>query len=280
MPIIYRTKLNINCPFCAHERPSHLYCLGILYPEILDIWDYEANKNTPYEFLPNSNETAWFICKKCNKNYDMNINDKTSGNQGCPYCAGKRVCEFNSLATLYPEIATEWHPTKNKNLIPNDVTYGSHKKVWWLCNNCNKDFYAIIVNRTKLNAGCTHCHSSSKENKCKKLLENYTQKSWIKIKPKWLKNKKTNGYLELDGFCEELSVAFEYNGEQHYHYVKEFHKNNKNGAIEQKQRDKIKVKLCKQNNIKLIVIPYWINNLDEFILSELKRLDIPIIDND
>ncbi len=35
------------------------------------------------------------------------------------------------MATLYPELAKQWHPTKNKDLTPYDVTPGSHKKVWW-----------------------------------------------------------------------------------------------------------------------------------------------------
>ena len=38
----------------------------------------------------------------------------------------------NDLATLYPELAKEWHPTKNGNLKPCDVTKGKVKKVWWL----------------------------------------------------------------------------------------------------------------------------------------------------
>lgn len=37
-----------------------------------------------------------------------------------------------TLATEYPDIANEWHPTKNGILKPTDVTAGSHKKVWWI----------------------------------------------------------------------------------------------------------------------------------------------------
>ena len=38
----------------------------------------------------------------------------------------------NDLATLYPELAKEWHPTKNGVLTPNNIACGSNKKVWWL----------------------------------------------------------------------------------------------------------------------------------------------------
>ena len=38
---------------------------------------------------------------------------------------------FRSLKDEYPELASEWHPTKNGNLTPEQVTAGSHKVVWW-----------------------------------------------------------------------------------------------------------------------------------------------------
>jgi len=61
----------------------------------------------------------------------------------------------NSLATQYPELATEWHPTKNGNLTPSDVVAGSHKKVWWKCaKGPDHEWEAALRNRTGLNRGC------------------------------------------------------------------------------------------------------------------------------
>ena len=31
----------------------------------------------------------------------------------------------------YPELVTEWHPTKNGDKHPDDYSYGSGEKVWW-----------------------------------------------------------------------------------------------------------------------------------------------------
>ncbi|MED4634714.1 zinc-ribbon domain-containing protein [Peribacillus frigoritolerans] len=39
----------------------------------------------------------------------------------------------NCLETIFPELAKEWHPTKNGKLTSEDVTDGSKKVVWWLC---------------------------------------------------------------------------------------------------------------------------------------------------
>lgn len=35
-----------------------------------------------------------------------------------------------ALATVNPKLAAEWHPTKNGDLSPDQVTAGSGKKVW------------------------------------------------------------------------------------------------------------------------------------------------------
>jgi len=52
----------------------------------------------------------------------------------------------------HPEIAAQWHPTKNGDLRPSDVTAGSNKKVWWLCPNkcpegCAHEWEATIYSR-------------------------------------------------------------------------------------------------------------------------------------
>ncbi len=44
----------------------------------------------------------------------------------------KLVRGKNDLKTINPQLADEWHPTKNGTLQPTDVVYGSGKKAWWL----------------------------------------------------------------------------------------------------------------------------------------------------
>ena len=43
----------------------------------------------------------------------------------------KKIAYEKQLGNKFPEIAKEWHPAKNGNLTPKDVTYGSCKKVLW-----------------------------------------------------------------------------------------------------------------------------------------------------
>ncbi len=66
-------------------------------------------------------------------------------------------------------------------------------------------------------------------------------------------NRKTLGGLEIDVYVPSLKIGFEFNGPQHYRFVKDFHKNRK-GFEAQKRRDAIKNKLCQAHGIYLLTI--------------------------
>jgi len=62
-----------------------------------------------------------------------------------------------SLLKLFPEVAAEWHPTKNGDLSPENVSYGSNKDVWWKCNECDYEWHSKVGNRTSYHRGCPKC---------------------------------------------------------------------------------------------------------------------------
>ena len=65
----------------------------------------------------------------------------------------------------YPSLLTEWHRSLNQDIQPNDVSYGSKKKVWWVCG-VGHEWQATVGNRVGNNSGCPYCSSkkSSPEN--------------------------------------------------------------------------------------------------------------------
>ena len=63
----------------------------------------------------------------------------------------------DTLKSKHPEIAAEWHPTKNGDLRPSEVTRASNKKVWWLCAECSYEWEATIANRSRLGRGGPAC---------------------------------------------------------------------------------------------------------------------------
>ena len=78
-----------------------------------------------------------------------------SRGRSCGVCSGQQVQRgVNDLATLHPHLAKEWHPTKNK-LTPHEVTQGSNKKAWWVCER-GHEWEVSICNRTG-GSGCPYC---------------------------------------------------------------------------------------------------------------------------
>ena len=62
----------------------------------------------------------------------------------------------DSFLYLYPEIAKEWHPTKNGKLTPDLFVPGSGEVVWWRCSQCGNEWPASVANRSK-GSGCDVC---------------------------------------------------------------------------------------------------------------------------
>ena len=84
---------------------------------------------------------------------------------GCPYCTNRRVLPgFNDLATTHPRLAREWDCARNGALMPEAVTYGSNKRVWWRCA-WGHVWRAAIFSRTRERAaGCPVCMGTVKAN--------------------------------------------------------------------------------------------------------------------
>jgi hypothetical protein len=61
------------------------------------------------------------------------------------------------LSVTHPELAAQWHPTRNGNLRPEDVTAGNNKKVWWKCNVADDHEWEATVSNRTLGTGCPCC---------------------------------------------------------------------------------------------------------------------------
>lgn len=121
------------------------------------------------------------------------------------------------------------------------------------------------------------------EQYCAEILEGFLQRQVkTNYRPAFLKNPKTNRCLELDVFDEQTKIAIEYNGQQHYIFPNCYHKTRKD-FDSQVERDVLKEKLCREYNIKLIIVPYTIDCkaknlikrrklLEEYIYNKLKIL--------
>ncbi len=67
----------------------------------------------------------------------------------------KATVQYN-LHSVNPGLAKEWHPTRNGDLNPRNVTPGSGKKVWWICA-VGHEWEATIYSRNR-GSGCAACN--------------------------------------------------------------------------------------------------------------------------
>lgn len=156
-----RTK-GRGCPHCARGAS-----LAVKYPEIAKEWHPSKNGDLkPSDLSYGSAQRAWWQCTINPKHeWESSVTNRTTqgGVKKCPFCVGKVVTPETNLAICHPDIAKEWHPTKNGELTAADVTRASGKKVWWLCSQKpDHEWLAQVKNRTVLTSGCPLCEEDNK----------------------------------------------------------------------------------------------------------------------
>lgn len=115
-------------------------------------------------------------------------------------------------------------------------------------------------------------YESKGETECRQVAEQLTGLPFPKRRPDFLRNEITGGHnLELDCFNEDLKIAIEYNGEQHYKYIPYFHKT-KDTFYNVKYRDEMKKRMCEENGIRLIVVPYTVHDIKSYLTDELQKV--------
>jgi very-short-patch-repair endonuclease len=147
-----RTKgKGTGCRHCTGKTTADGNTLAAKFPEIAAEW---SPKNTlkPDEVTPKCTKNVWWTCPKGHE-YEAMIGNRTAGT-GCSFCAGKKVCEDNSFATHYPELAVQWHPTKNEKSA-DTVSKSSGESAWWVCEK-GHEWPALITNRIK-GHNCPFC---------------------------------------------------------------------------------------------------------------------------
>jgi hypothetical protein len=149
-----------GCPYCAtsNRRLTDEISFARLSPKAAARWHKTKNGDSqPSDFHNRSNKKAWFQCDQVDYHvYEQTIAGAAIGS-GCPYCEHNDVHPNDSLATLHPEIASEWSD-KNAPLTADQVAVQSQKKRWWVCSkNPNHEWEAVVASRTAQGTGCPYC---------------------------------------------------------------------------------------------------------------------------
>ena len=114
---------------------------------------------SPDQVVAGSHKKYWWKCSEGeDQEWDSVIESRTRSGSGCPCCSGRKVSVTNSLTSVHPEVAVQWHPTKNGSITPDQVPAGSHTKYWWLCPEGPDHEWQVTVGvRTVSGSGCPCC---------------------------------------------------------------------------------------------------------------------------
>lgn len=141
------------------------------------------------------------------------------------------------------------------------------------CNKCNNVF-TIRASHLTDNHGCSNCNISLGENKIKKYLDDnsfyYSQQQTFDGCVGIQRKLPFDFSLFDDSDKTILKCLIEYQGIQHYKPVDLF--GGKAQLEAQQKNDGIKANYCIENDIKLIVIPYWdFKNIESILDLELSK---------
>ncbi|MBQ6783112.1 MAG: zinc-ribbon domain-containing protein [Acholeplasmatales bacterium] len=253
----------------------YTWCLDNDRKNLINEFDSNKNTNLISNFSYGSSAKVWWKCSKCNHSWMATIYHRTKRNSGCPMCNGVNFAKpgINDLLTRCPEVAKEWHPTKNGNLTPNHITYKSGKKVWWICPN-GHEYEARPHDRVGDGTGCPICSARRNTSFPEQALFFYIKKMYPDAISRY-KDIFEHG-MELDVYIPSIKTGVEYDG---YNW----HKSN-----EQHIRERKKYEICSANGISLYRIKdiksdlwedvankiFWVSNTKnknnlEFVIQEV-----------
>lgn len=205
--------------------------------------------------------TIYWICKcDCGNIVSVKGSSLKSHNTKSCGCLQKEIVSKQKLVDLTGQKFGYLTVLKRDNSKIN-------REIYWICQcDCGN---IISVRGSHLKTGATiscGCYKASKgEDKISSVL------SSLKIsfvQQKTFNNLKYKSKLRFDFFLPDYNCCIEYQGEQHYKAIQYF--GGEKQFEEQKDKDNIKRQWCKENNIKLIEIPYWnFNKINEDYLKQL-----------
>lgn len=132
------------------------WCIEAREDTLLRQWCNEKNgERSPKNISYNSHYKAWWQCETGHQ-WQASLYSRVNKLAGCPYCSGKLVVKgVNDLATLRPDIASQWHPRLNGDISPSSIAIFSNKYVWWLCEKGHE--WKTLVSHRVRDHGCPYC---------------------------------------------------------------------------------------------------------------------------
>ena len=238
-------KANKWCPTCAGNKKDNIEHMRKL-AKLRNGWCLSP------EYINDGTNLIW----KCEAGH---IWETAPSNikQGswCPDCSGKKKLTIEAMQEL-ASVFGGW--------CLSAIYINTSTKLEWKCKKGH--IFKKCATKVKEGQWCNICSKGFGERITREFFQQLFECKFISIRPDYLKY--INGRnLELDGFCAALNLAWEYNGEQHYRFVKGIHKTYKDFE-KQQARDIFKYDIVKKLGINLLIVKQVIG---AFTLDKLKN---------
>ncbi|WP_432246011.1 zinc-ribbon domain-containing protein [Arthrobacter sp. G.S.26] len=141
-----------GCRFCSRRVVlAGVNDLVTTHPLIAAEWDEARNGAAASEVLAGSRRKAWWKCPD-GHSYQKQVAKRTAG-EGCIRCRPGRT--YGTIQQLFPQAASQWHPTMNGDTSLDQVTHGSSASYWWLCE-CGSSYQRRAIGQAG-SPGCSPC---------------------------------------------------------------------------------------------------------------------------
>ncbi len=152
----YRINRSRECPVCIRSivvKGENDFQKA--HPEIIKIWDYEANGRGPDDISDKNNGKYAFKCE-CGHHYETQLVTIITNSFECLVCNGKIIQEgINSLQDTHKELAKEFSPNEERK--PSEFTKNSAYSAKWLCSTCGGEYRYPINEREVGDDSCPYC---------------------------------------------------------------------------------------------------------------------------
>lgn len=139
-----------SCPWCSKGSNTHTY-LAKLRPGLASQWETEKNQGIAFATIDATYASpVWWRCPNGHSFQRPPV--RMLADDACPMCALAKT----SLAALAPNVAAEWHSTKNA-IAPDAIAADHAMNAWWTCPN-GHEYQATIRSRTQGNRRCPTCY--------------------------------------------------------------------------------------------------------------------------
>lgn len=250
------------CPICAGRQRLTIKqiqdfaiskrgrCLSVSYKNNRGKLKFECEFGHQWESVPYSILGRGSWCGVCSGNKKQTIEAmRELANSRKGECLSNEYINCNSKLTWKCHLGHQWEAT------PKDIKNGT-----W----------------------CRHCYKSSRkgENSIRHFFEQIFDKKFPSSRPSWLTYEGQR--LELDGYCEELQIAFEYQGQYHFDKGAYWYPDKSISFDRRQLLDEHKRKTCRENKVLLVEInelnprsnpDKWKDKIKQILIS--KNITIP-----